>query len=451
MSIFKALVKTTITLAISLSLLACGGSDAPSILTPQKTAEVPPPAPVPEVKVQLLFEEDIAEDIRQSTPDDINLPLGLDAVFDIEYKGAFRVEADGDSTSDYAVGALGFNPDNHSVFMAGHAHHNAIAEFQIPSKLSFATSAQDIVEAPVLQSYVKILGKKDVGNKTDKINGMLYFQDNLLVTSEIWYDGSGNNQDNLQVFSNAHDLRTSGYKGMLQIQGAAKSAGYMFKVPNELTEKIGAKYITGWASNYAITSRYSQGPSLYRFDPSQATNAVLTVDRAVKANPLMVFPFSDGKQLVEGGDKYGANISPVWGPLARAKYGFIVPGTAYFLAIGQNSGLHSGVGYKITQDNGRSCAGPCAYKSKDIYNYFWLFDINSILEADEPWNARPISYGKWSHPYDKSGMGGVIGATFDDQESTLYMAINGAGKIREYDNPPLIIGYQIKNKTAKPG
>jgi hypothetical protein len=332
--------------------------------------------------------------------------------------------------------------------MAGHSKHNALAEFAIPSTLSFESEVKEIPEAAVLQNYVKILNKKSVGNTNNKINGILYHNQNLLVSSEIWYDGEGNNRDNLQIFSNALDIRSSGYTGMLQVEGAAKAAGYMFKVPKDLSDKLGADYMAGWASNYSIKSRYSQGPSLFRFNPQQAIDAVPTVNRTINTKPLMVFPYGEGKEL---NDRYEEDsstyLSPLWGDVARAKYGFIIPGTTYFLAIGQHSGLHSGIGYKITQDNGKLCGGPCAYENSDIYNYFWIFDVNDMLNADEPWKVSPISYGKWSHPYDRSGARGILGGTFDEQTSTLYLTLEKAGQVGTYDRAPLILSYKIKAKN----
>jgi hypothetical protein len=449
MGTFQYFVKIVVTTGLGLFLFSCGtGGSGDEAIIPAEALSVITETPIetPKEDIQVLFAEDIEKDIRQSVPTDINIPLGLKATLDIEYLGAFRALADGQSTSDYAVGTLGFNPDNNSIFMAGHTHHNAIAEFKIPDELSFETQVSNIPEAAVLQEYVTILNKKETGNTTNKINGILYHKQNLLVSSEIWYDGEANNRDNLQVFSNAIDIRSSDYIGMLQIQGAAKAAGYMFKVPDELTEKLGAEYMTGWASNYSITSRYSQGPSLFRFEPNQAIDAVLSVDKTVDTDPLMVFPLAEGKQLVEGGQGYNLDISPIWGSVAQARYGFIIPGTTYFLAIGSHSGLHSGIGYKITQENGNLCGGPCPYDSDDRYNYFWIFDVDEMLKADEPWLVRPISYGKWSHPYDKNGSHGVIGGTYDDQNNILYLALSGAAKIDRYDNPPLIISYQVKAK-----
>jgi hypothetical protein len=140
------------------------------------------------------------------------------------------------------------------------------------------------------------------------------------------------------------------------------------------------------------------------------------------------------------------NISPIWGPLSKAMHGFIVPGTRYFLALGSNGGVHSGIGYKITQDDGNICGGQCPYEAGDIYNYFWLFNIDDMRSAENPWDVRPVSYGKWSHPYDNGGRNRVLGATFDDTTSTLYLSVKDAARVGQYDRPPMIIAYELFSK-----
>nr|WP_297348002.1 hypothetical protein [uncultured Glaciecola sp.] len=415
---------------------------------PEEPAPAPPPPPdEPSTDPkQLLFDEDLAKLLIQSKPNDINLPLGLQAAFDIEYLGSFRMLAGGRSTSDYAIGTLGHNAQSNSLYMAGHAQHNAIAEFEIPEILSFDENIENIIKANVFQDYVTILDKKDIGNQTNRITGILNYKDSMLVTSEIWYDGGGSNRDNLQVFATPNNLTSSSYKGLLQIDGGALAAGYMSKVPDELVSALGGEYIVGWASNYSITSRYSQGPSLYIFNPQESLDAVVTVDKEISTTPIMVFPLEPGKELVPGGSEYKMEISPIWGPLSKVKYGFIVPGTELFMAIGGSGGIHSGIGYKITQDNGDHCDGQCTYEAKDNYNYFWLFNINDMLNASEPWLVKPVSYGKWSHPYDNGGEHSVTGATYNQESSTLYMTLDKAGQVGDYDTPPLILAYRIELK-----
>ncbi|MEQ3660119.1 MAG: hypothetical protein ABNH21_14310 [Glaciecola sp.] len=486
MKSISKLSKIALIVGASLTLAACGSSEEPETL--QITQEVPdtPPAPPPPPTGggdgsgsgddgsgddgsdeddgtggaggddgsdegdgepgQVLFEEDIAEDIAQSTPSDVNIPLGIQATLDVEYLGAFRVEAGGESSSNYAVGTLGYNAENDSLFMAGHAHHNAIAEFGIPTTLSLEETVLDIIQAEVYQNYETVLDKREEGNETNKITGLLHYNGNLLVSSEIWYDANGANNDNLQVFKTANTLQTSEYNAMLQLEGGALSAGYMSKVPSNWVGEIGSEYIVGWASNYSITSRYSQGPSMHTFSPQQSVDSVVTVDRSIDTTPLMVFPFEDGKELVDGGTEYKLDISPIWGPLSKAMYGFIVPETNYFLVVGSSGGINSGIGYKITQDDGNVCSGQCTYKANDNYNYFWIFDVNDILNAESPWSPRPISYGKWSHPYDQAGAHRVIGATFDDVTSRLFISLKEAGRTGEYDRPPLIISYSVTEK-----
>ncbi|WP_299875553.1 hypothetical protein [uncultured Cocleimonas sp.] len=456
MSMFIKLLKLVFVLGFSGFLMACGSSDSTEDLA-EDLAEVEPITPVvedtvmdpveptaPTVAGQILFEQDIAQDIAQSTPTEINLPLGLQATLDIEYLGAFRALAGGDSSSDYAVGILGHNPDNNSLFMVGHSHHNSIAEFAIPDEFSLAEEASDILKADVLQEFVSILDKRDIGQQTNRIDGILFYKQNLLVTSEIWYDAAGTNKDNLQVFSNPNDLASSSFKGMLQIQGGARSAGYMSKIPANLVSTLGSEYLVGWASNHSITSRYSQGPSLNLFNPQDAVDADITVDNTVAVEAKMVFPFEDGKQIVADSNSYKLDISPIWGPVSKAKYGFIIPGTSLFMAVGSHGGIHSGIGYKITQDNGNLCGGPCTYEADDNYNYFWLFDVNDMLTAEDPWLVQPISYGKWSHPYDKAGKHNILGASYDDATSTLYMSLSNAGQVGTYDRPPLILAYKVK-------
>ena len=285
MKFIPSILKAAIVVGLSITLFACGSTEGEQVVVegstpapveapppvnpapPEEPAPVPPeePAPPPPEEPapppsspegQVLFDEDIAKDIRQSIPTDVNIPLGIQATLNVEYLGAFRALAGGESTSHYAVGTLGFNPNNNSIYLAGHAQQNAIAEFGIPDELSFETNAANVVLAEVLQDYVNILGKKEIGNLNNRINGILYYNENLLVSSEIWYDANANNMDNLQVFTNASDIASSDVKGMLQIEHGAKAAGYMSKLPDNISSAIGSEYLVSLASNHSVTSRY---------------------------------------------------------------------------------------------------------------------------------------------------------------------------------------------------
>jgi len=382
---------------------------------------------------KLLFVEDIAEVMPKSTPLNTHVPLGLQAQFNIEYQGAFRVEAKGESSSNFAVGTLAYNPKNNSLFMAGHSREGAIAEFAIPESLSFESVVKKIPKAKVLQSYVSLF--KDPNKK--RINGLLQFGNNLLVTSEIYYDASGKNKDNLQVLN--IDNISEKPKGMLQLNGEARIAGYMSPIPESMHSALGAKYLVGWSSVNAIDNRYSHGPSLATFNPQDALDNDLQVPTAIK----QVYPFKGGRKIVSNAATVTKDVSPIWSSLAKGRYGFIVPGTSIFMVVGSNGGIHSGIGYKIIQDNGNKCGGYCSYDHEDNYSYFWLFDINEMIATENPWDVQPFSYGKWEMPFK----GSIIGATWDEKKEALYMSISGAGRIGKYDRPPMIVVYKLVAKV----
>jgi hypothetical protein len=393
--------------------------------------------PILKANGEVLFAQDISANMPASTVNNPHIPLGLATQFDIEYKGAMRPLAKGESSSSYAVGTLGFNPNHNSLYMTGHSQHNAVAEFKIPATLPITNIVKDLPVMEVLQPYKRVLERASRGNKTNKTTGMLVVDDKLLVTSEIWYDGGGSNKDNLQVFD-ANNLAKAP-KGMLQLKGGALIAGYMAPIPSRLSERFGGDYLVGWASNYSITSRYSQGPSLAVFNPYDAING-----DTVEINTQIKQVYRHGKktEMVKGGAEYKRNISPVWAPNAKGLYGFIVPNTDIFMVVGKHGGINTGIGYKITQDNGNICGGQCPYGADDLYNYFWLFNVNDILSAENPSDPRPFSYGKWSMPFK----GALIGAVADLSRDMLYITIKDAGRIGEYDFTPLILAYSIKAK-----
>jgi len=72
----------------------------------------------------------------------------------------------------------------------------------------------------------------------------------------------------------------------------------------------------------------------------------------------------------------------------------------------------------------------------------WFFDVDEILAAENVYDPRPYAYGKWSVPFDDGGRHLVIGATFDPATSTLYVALESAAQVGDYDRPPLIVTFQ---------
>ena len=136
------------------------------------------------------------------------------------------------------------------------------------------------------------------------------------------------------------------------------------------------------------------------------------------------------------------SASPVWSFLSNGVYGFIAPGTRTFVVVGSSGGIDSGIGYKITQDDGRLCGGYCSYAAADNYSYYWLFDLDEILAAGSPSEPRPYAYGRWDVPFGSPGRV-VIGGAFDPAGRVLYVALSNAGQVGTYDRPPLILTFRV--------
>ena len=352
-------------------------------------------------------------------------------IITLQYVGATRLIAGGESISDFATGTLAYNKDRNSVYMAGKAPDNAIAEFAWP-ELTLSYDAKEIPKATVIQSYVKMLDEYE----TNKITGMLYYKDKLIVNSEIWYNASADNGYNLLV-ANADNLKEK--VGLMKLVGGAEAAGYMGDIPLDWQERLNGTHFTGWSSVYSITSRYSQGPSLHVFSPDEAIT-----DRAgdfTQSTAWLNYPYDGNKvggtQLSHRANDTNKDVDPLWNPNAAVMYSFILDD--YFICLGRNAGIRSGIGYKITQDNGNLCHGYCPYEHDDKYPYFWIYDLNDIYSAENPHDPRPIYHGIFKIPVN----GLPIGGEFIRDKNLLLINIEGAGKTGTYDYTPLTMAFKI--------
>ncbi len=377
----------------------------------------------------------------------------LMAIEGLAFTGAFRLK-NGDfgvSNINYAVGALAYNPANSSLFIVGHANQSAVAEYPIPEPGMQAAVADLPESADPLQVFVDVLAVTSDGNpdSLDRITGMMVVDGALIVNAETWYDAPADNTYTTLVVPDAGNLGAN-VGGFFRLDGAVHAGGYMSPIPAAYQETFGAGYLTGWSSVYSIVSRYSVGPSLWTFEPADLLDPGLSSGDSVTATAFMNFGFSEGRlgdRAVEYAPQGQAGpfepASPLWNILSRGRYGFIVPGTRTFAVIGSSGGLENGIGYKAVQDDGNVCGGPCPYTAGDSYNYYWLFDIDEILGADNVYDPRPYDYGKWSVPYDDGGANKVIGATFDPDGGVLYVALGNAAQVGTYDRPPLILTFTI--------
>lgn len=444
--------RRTTAVLVSSVLLAAACGDAPDTSAGPDDAAVVSPSTAPSTADVAATEPTAPpESSEPAEPDTVGhatSPTGDRlSIDDLAYLGAFRLTSEtlGESSTNYAAGPIGYHAANRSLFVAGHTTDNAIAEFAIPATLGTGNVVGDLpVVETALQPFTTPLDAAPTGNPDglDRIDGLFVHDGRLIVNAEEWYDADTSAADTTLTLD-ADDIAGS-VSGFFELDGRVQAGGYLSPVPAEWQTALGGSTITGWAANTSIIGRHSVGPSLFVFEPDDLIGRDATIDPAIATIEHMNFPHSGGNFLDpdalvtrEGG------ASPLWNFLSKAVYAFIAPGTDTFVVVGNTGGVDSGIGYKITQDDGNVCGGYCPYRHDDVSNAYWLFDVNDILAAGRPHEPRPYAYGAWSVPFDDDGDHAIIGGAFDPDSSTLYLTLSHAGQVGTYDRPPLVVAYSV--------
>ncbi|MFW5692628.1 MAG: hypothetical protein ACOCWL_00285 [Thermoguttaceae bacterium] len=378
--------------------------------------------------------------------------LPLVRIDDFKYVGAFRVPARqfGESDANFSQGPIALNPDRGSLFIVGHAHHQAIAEFKIPQLVESDVVADLNMAGEPLQPFVAVLHRAANGNPQDlnRIGGMFYVDGptgpELLVNAYEYYDAPADNTLSMLVVRNASDLAKSKVDGFFEVEGGAgHTAGWMSPIPGVWQAALGGPCLTGNSSGVPIISRLSVGPSAFVFNPRDVVGKA-TVSSPIATKRLL--DFSLANRLHEDLSNESRE-NDLWNHLSRAVYGIILPGTRTYATFGHSGGHESGVGYKNLQDNGRRSGGYSSYKVKDNYHYYWLWDVNDFVDVlageREPYDVRPYEYGVFDTPF-KATSCQLGGGTFDPSTGRIYLTAQKADREQGlYANPPVIMAYEV--------
>ena len=373
-----------------------------------------------------------------------NLPLFELTSQSVEYIGGFRLplSTKGVSRIAYSQGVIALRPSKNSFFIIGHAQHQAVAEFEIPP-INTSKKISEWPFAKFKQPFSTLFPRASSGNpqKINRVTGMKEIEGQLVVNGMEFYDADANVRDTTLIVREPDNLGKSEIDGFFQLQGAAHAAGWISKIPKVWQKALDSEYLVGNASTLAIDSRLSIGPSAFTahfwgiLNGEDKSGLILTTD---------LMDFSLKHPIVE--DQYNESLkNNLWTELSSAHYGFIIPGTSSYFVIGGSGGHNSGIGYKITQDNGRKCGGPCSLKAGDSYNYFWLFDVDDFLSVKTseklPYQILPYQYDV----FDTSNTNpSIIGADYDIENKLLYVVFANEDKFQsEYEAAPVIRVYKI--------
>jgi hypothetical protein len=378
--------------------------------------------------------------------------LPLIHIDDLQYVGAFRLPARefGSSSLNYSQGPIAWNPDRQSLFIVGHAHQQAIAEFAIPELVDTTVLSELNMAEDPLQPFTSILDRASGGNPeaNDRIGGMLYVSGpdgpELLVNAYEYYDAPGDNTRSMLAIRNANDLAQSKVDGYFKVSGGpGHTAGWMSPIPAAWRTVLGGAYLTGSSSGIPIISRTSVGPSAFVFDPLDIVGKS-GVSTPIATRRLLDFSLANPLHADLSND---SRSNELWNHLSRVVYGLVLPGTRTYATFGSSGGHTSGVGYKIVQDNGRRTGGYSSYLVKDNYHYYWLWDVRDLARVAagelEPYEVRPYEYGIFRTPFEGSAHK-LGGGTFDPSTGRIYLTAQGADREQgEYSNPPVVMVFEV--------
>ncbi len=367
-----------------------------------------------------------------------------------QYSGAFRlpVSTFGASRLGFLNGTMAINSQKNSFFVIGHDHHQAIAEFSIPEVVNSQTLSDLKMASAPIQNFEPIFSRVPSNpDNIDKITGLELVSGQLIVHGTQYYDGDANNTDTTLIIRDPDNLDSTAIDGFFKMDVSAHAAGWMSEIPPEWQSAFSGEYITGFASNYAINSRNSIGPTAFLFNPDTLIN-----NADIEITTTTMLDFSSENRLHD--DSFNTALTnDLWTEISKAKYGFIVPGTSTYVTIGSSGGHASGIDYKITQSNGHLCGGPCSIDYKDNYNYIWFWDANDLIKVKngllQPHNVKPYSYGKFDTPFQSTpnGYSLIVGADYDKQSGRLYILLEGADREQNiYEAAPVMLVYNITTR-----
>jgi hypothetical protein len=360
---------------------------------------------------------------------------------DLEYVGAFRVP-DGTSdvnTFEFGGMALGFNPNNNSLFMSGHDHHQLSAEIKIPSTITASNSINGLATASLLQSFNDATeGKRNLvnpGGGDTKIGGHFVYKGNLYVSAHTYYEAAGSGA----VAS--HFRRPINLSAKGQVVGPVRVGdnypttvgGYMATIPHELQDAFGAPAFTGHTGTPG-SHTHSMGPMMEVFDPEQIGQT-----SKVPAKRLLFYSLSNGQNLP---DQYGVTLesaNPYWDHTSWVTGAAFPNGTRSILFFGRHGFGESCYGTNCNDPVSGEIQGFHAYP----YKYqVWAYDANDLLAVRAgtklPYQVKPYAIWTLDLPFTPAEVR-ICGAAYDPATSRIYISQYHADGAK-----PLIQVFKIK-------
>jgi len=361
----------------------------------------------------------------------------------LKYLGAFRIPegANGVSSMNYSQGPIAYDAGKHSIFLVGHAHQQAVAEYLVPEIHAGKKVTGLEMAKPAIQKFVSVLDRMSGGNPEglSRIGGLARHENQLMVSAYEYYDAPADNSTTHLVINNARDLAGSEVIGPLSFQGRAHTAGWMSQIPDEWQEILGGTWLVGSSSGEPIIGRLSVGPSAFAFNAED-----LNKKSTVETTTLLDF---DLDNPLNGDLSNESGKNDIWTHMSRAVHGFIPPGSRTYITLGHSGGHNSSLCYKCIPDGGKeNCYGYCATDPSDYHLMYWLWDVKDLIDVrdgeKDSYSIRPYDYGVFEAPFAGSKFGG---GSYNPVSNRLYLTLQSADHDQgAYSNPPIVLVYSVE-------
>lgn len=347
---------------------------------------------------------------------------------------------------------------NNKMFITGRSQGTGgvrwAGEFQIPT-LSSSLNVNDLPLGLNTQDYRSVdAGPSSISNPI--ISGMLEHDGQLMLTCYEHYDADGSENKNVFVFEDARNIANA-VTGAFSVDSGAFSGGYIVPIPAAYQASFGGRtHLIGGGVGMAIAVRAQMGPNLSAFNASDVTNETVG-GASIASVPCSAYPYGDGTMLIgnetqQTGDTNVSTVaqlgtSLIWNYLTRVGGVFNVPGTRTMMFVGHNWSGEGTIGYKITNDVGFPYAGYGPSISTAWTNYYWLYDINDLIDGFNgttptsqiyPYEHGPIPFFPYSTPSTR-----ITGVCYDTVNNLMYASIAYGATGRYNNGTPCICAIDL--------
>jgi hypothetical protein len=230
--------------------------------------------------------------------------------------------------------------------------------------------------------------------------------------------------------------------------------------------------LLGHDNQITIVSRASAGPSLFAFtlaDFTGAQNGSAINTKAWLDYSLDHSIWGDDMVNVSGNNK-------TWTLKTEAGIGFIIPGTRTYALLGTAGGFNRNpanpwhgtqepafqppsagtIVYKRADSLGYNNGGPAVWDAQDRHYMYAFFDLEELLAAAHPYEARSYANGVFPAPFGRYGNytvpgqwpDAIAGGTWDAIHNLLYVTLPAAanGSDPLYPGNPVIAVYGFRQR-----